>query len=62
MLGSFFYELRGIQRCKRRKKVEQKIEAFLEIKGQFTHREGPVAGFIRKTWAACMIYPAVLAP
>jgi hypothetical protein len=60
-LGLFFYELRGIQKCNGLIAVGQKIEAMLDIDGQFTHREDAVAGFIGKTLAARVIYPAVLA-
>ncbi len=62
-LGLFFYELRGIQKCNGLIAVGQKIEALLDIdgNGQFTHREEAVAGFIGKTLAARVIYPAVFA-
>jgi hypothetical protein len=60
-LGLFFYELRGIQKCNGLIAVGQKIEAMLDVDGQFTHREDAVAGFIGKTLAARVIYPAVLA-
>jgi hypothetical protein len=61
-LGLFFYELRGIQKCNGLIAVGQKIEAMLDIdgNGQFIHREDAIAGFIGKTLAACVIYPAVL--
>ena len=62
-LGLFFYELRGIQKCNGLIAVGKKIEAMLDINGngQFTQREDAVAGFIGKTLAARVIYPAVLA-
>lgn len=60
-LGLFSYELRGIQKCNSLIAVGQKMEAMLDIDGQFTQREDAVAGFIGKTLAARMIYPAVLA-
>ena len=60
-LGLFCYELRGIQKCNGLIAVGQKMEAMLDIDGQFTQREDAVAGFIGKTLAARMIYPAVLA-
>jgi hypothetical protein len=62
-VGLFFYELRGIQKCNGLIAVGQKIEAMLDIdgNGQFSHREDVIAGFIGKTLAACVIYPAVLA-
>jgi len=62
-IGLFFYELRGIQKCNGLIAVGKKIEAMLDINGngQFTQREDAVAGFIGKTLAARVIYPAVLA-
>ncbi len=60
-IGLFFYDLRGIQRCKGLIAVGKKIEGQLGIEGQFTHRPPQIAGFIGNTLAARVIYSAVLA-
>ncbi len=60
-IGLFFYELRGIQRRKGLTAVGKMIEGQLGIEGQFIHRPPHIAGFIGNTFAARIIYSAVLA-
>jgi hypothetical protein len=60
-LGLFFYELRGIQQCNRLTAVGEKIEDLLTIDGQFNRRIDPPRPYISHTFAARVIYPAVLA-
>ena len=60
-LGLFFYELRGIQRCKYLISIGGKLESELEMKwGQFKDRPGPIHGFIGAEIAGWVIYVAVL--
>lgn len=60
-LGLFFYELRGIQQCNRLIEVGKSIEECLNIRGQFLHSIDPPRYIISHTFAARVIYPAVLA-
>jgi hypothetical protein len=60
-LGLFFYELRGIQQCNRLIEVGKSIEGCLNIRGQFLHSIDPPRYIISHTFAARVIYPAVLA-
>jgi len=60
-LGLFFYELRGIQQCNRLIAVGERIEYLLTIDGQFNRRINPPSRIISHTFAARVIYPAVLA-
>ena len=60
-LGLFFYELRGIQKCKSLIILGGKIESELKIKlGQFRDRPRRIAGFIGAETAGWVIYTAVL--
>jgi hypothetical protein len=60
-LGLFFYELRGIQRCKYLVSIGAKLEGTLKIEwGQFKDRPRRVHGFIGAEIAGWVIYIAVL--
>ena len=60
-LGLFFYELRGIQKCKSLIILGGKIESELKIElGQFKDRPRRIAGFIGAETAGWAIYMAVL--
>ena len=60
-LGLFFYELRGIQKCKSLIILGGKIESELKIElGQFRDRPRRIAGFIGAETAGWVIYMAVL--
>jgi hypothetical protein len=60
-LGLFFYELRGIQRCKYLVSIGAKLEGALKIEwGQFKDRPGRIHGFIGAEIAGWVIYIAVL--
>ena len=60
-LGLFFYELRGIQKCKSLIILGGKIESELKIElGQFKDRPRRIAGFIGAETAGWVIYMAVL--
>src|SRR5436189_6381469 len=60
-LGLFFYELRGIQKCKALIILGGKIESELKIElGQFKDRPRRIAGFIGAETAGWAIYMAVL--
>lgn len=60
-LGLFFYELRGIQKCKSLIILGGKLESELKIElGQFKDRPRRVASFIGAETAGWVIYMAVL--
>jgi hypothetical protein len=60
-LGLFFYELRGIQRCKYLISIGGELESELEMKwGQFKDRPPRLYGFIGAEIAGWIIYAAVL--
>ena len=60
-LGLFFYELRGIQKCKSLIILGGKIENELKIElGQFKDRPRRIAGFIGAETAGWVIYVTVL--
>ena len=60
-LGLFFYELRGIQRCKYLVSIGAQLERALKIEwGQFKDRPGRRHGFIGAEIAGWVIYLAVL--
>lgn len=60
-LGLFFYELRGIQKCKSLIILGGKIESELKIElGQFRDRPRRIAGFIGAETAGWVIYMALL--
>ena len=60
-LGLFFYELRGIQRCKYLVSIGGKLEGALKLEwGQFKDRPGRVHGFIGAEIAGWIVYTAVL--
>jgi len=60
-LGLFFYELRGIQRCKYLISTGSKLESELEMKwGQFKDRPPRLYGLIGAEIAGWIIYIAVL--
>ncbi|MCM3906110.1 MAG: hypothetical protein ND866_30870 [Pyrinomonadaceae bacterium] len=60
-LGLFFYELRGIQRCKYLISIGGELESELGMtRGQFKDRPGRIYGFIGSEIAGWVIYTAVL--
>ena len=60
-LGLFFYELRGIQKCKRLIALGSKLESALKIElGQFSDRPRRIAGFIGAETAGWVVYMTVL--
>ena len=60
-LGLFFYELRGIHRCKHLVSIGSKLEHSLKLEsGQFKDRPGRIHGFIGAEVAGWVIYGAVL--
>jgi hypothetical protein len=60
-LGLFFYELRGIQKCKSLIVLGGKIESELKIElGQFKDRPRRIASFIGAETAGWVIYVTVL--
>lgn len=59
-LGLFTNEIRGIQWCIRLIDTGKYLECLMGIPGQFFTRPANVAGFIGTTFAAGIIYPAVL--
>lgn len=60
-LGLFFYELRGIQRCKYLISLGGEIESDLNLKkGQFKDRPKRPFGFVGAELAGWVIYTAVL--
>ncbi len=60
-LGLFFYELRGIQKCKSLIILGGKLESELKIElGQFKDRPRRVASFIGAETAGWVVYMAVL--
>ena len=59
-MGLFFYELRGIQRCKYLISIGGKLESALNMDwGQFKDRPGRIYGFIGAEIAGWIIYTAV---
>src|SRR5215207_11620328 len=59
-LGLFFYELRGIQRCKRLITLGGELECALKIElGQFKDRPDRIAGFIGAETAGWVVYMTV---
>ena len=60
-LGLFFYELRGIQKCKRLITLGSELESALKIElGQFSDRPKRIAGFIGAETAGWVVYMTVL--
>ena len=60
-LGLFFYELRGIQKCKRLITLGTKLESALQIEfGQFSDRPRRILGFIGSETAGWVVYMTVL--
>ena len=60
-LGLFFYELRGIQKCKSLIALGGKLESELKISlGQFSDRPRRVAGFIGAETAGWIVYVSVI--
>jgi hypothetical protein len=60
-LGLFFYELRGIQKCKSLIAIGGKLETALQIEpGQFNDRPERIAGFIGAETAGWVVYITVL--
>ena len=60
-LGLFFYELRGIQKCKRLIILGGQLESALNIEvGQFRDRPKRIAGFISAETAGWVVYITVL--
>jgi hypothetical protein len=60
-VGLFFYELRGIQRCKSLIRIGRKLEEeLLHQFGQFTDRPPRGLNFIGSETAAWIIYPTML--
>ena len=60
-LGLFFYELRGIQRCKYLISLGRELESELDLKrGQFKDRPRGLYGFIGAEIAGWVVYTAVL--
>jgi hypothetical protein len=60
-LGLFFYELRGIQKCKSLIVLGGKLEDELKLElGQFKDRPRRVAGFIGAETAGWVVYMSVL--
>lgn len=60
-LGLFFYELRGIQKCKSLIILGGKIESELKIEsGQFKDRPKRIAGFIGAETAGWVVYITML--
>ena len=60
-LGLFAYEIYGIMKCHTLILAGKQIEALLGLTGQFAHRPRSVLGKINESFAAGVIYPAVLA-
>jgi hypothetical protein len=60
-LGLFFYELRGIQKCKGLIKLAAQLESALKMEaGQFSDRPKRLAGFIGAETAGWVVYMTVL--
>ena len=60
-LGLFFYELRGIQKCKHLIILGGQLESALKIEsGQFKDRPKRIAGFIGAETAGWVVYITVL--
>lgn len=60
-LGLFFYELRGIQKCKYLISLGSKLEGELRIElGQYRDRPQRIAGFIGAETAGWVVYVTVL--
>jgi len=60
-LGLFFYELRGIQKCKSLITLGSKLESDLKIEvGQYKDRPRRIAGFIGAETAGWVVYMSVL--
>lgn len=60
-MGLFFYELRGIQKCKSLINLGGQLETALKIKpGQFNDRPKRIAGFIGAETAGWVVYMTVL--
>jgi len=60
-LGLFFYELRGIQKCKSLIALGGKLERALKIEsGQFNDRPKRIGGFIGSETAGWVVYMTVL--
>src|SRR5215207_8527834 len=60
-LGLFFYELRGIQKCKSLIALGGKLEHALQMEsGQFSDRPKRIAGFIGSETAGWVVYMTVL--
>jgi hypothetical protein len=60
-LGLFCYELFGIKKCHYIIVAGRKLEADLDIQGQFRSRPPDVAGFVAEPFASSVIYPASMA-
>jgi len=60
-LGLFFYELRGIQKCKSLIALGARLEHALKLEaGQFSDRPTRIAGFIGSETAGWVVYMTVL--
>lgn len=60
-LGLFSYEIYGIRKCHALINAGKQLERSMRITGQFRKRPRSVLGFINESFAAGVIYPAVLA-